>query len=134
RLPITMSKFSLDCLRPILHPFFLPWSLPIKLALLKIAMPLMLPWLCVTFLVTLLTRLSLPIALWMVRSSSLIKKKLTTESSHSYLSAVLTKFGFPPLVQHAFAVTYTNTSAFFMDDGHPVGPVSVACGVRQGDS
>ena len=46
---------------------------------------------------------------------------------------MLTQFGFPPLVQHAFAATYTNTSAFFLDDGHPVGPVSIACGVRQGD-
>jgi len=61
------------------------------------------------------------------------QEKAYDRISHPYLSAVLTKFGFPPLVQHAFAVTYTNTSAFFMDDGHPVGPVSVACGVRQGD-
>ena len=61
------------------------------------------------------------------------QEKAYDRISHPYLSAVLTKFGFPPLLQHAFAVTYTPTSAFFMDDGHPVGPVTVACGVRQGD-
>ena len=61
------------------------------------------------------------------------QEKAYDRISHPYLSAVLTKFGFPPLVQHAFSVTYTDTSAFFLDDGHPVGPVSVACGVRQGD-
>jgi hypothetical protein len=61
------------------------------------------------------------------------QEKAYDRISHPYLSAVLTQFGFPPLVQHAFAVTYTHTSAFFLDDGHPVGPVSIACGVRQGD-
>ena len=61
------------------------------------------------------------------------QEKAYDRISHPYLSAVLTKFGFSPLLQHAFAVTYTPTSAFFMDDGHPVGPVTVACGVRQGD-
>ena len=61
------------------------------------------------------------------------QEKAYDRISHPYLRAVLNKFGFPILVQHAFAATYTNTSAFFLDDGHPVGPVSVGCGVRQGD-
>ena len=61
------------------------------------------------------------------------QEKAYDRISHPYLRAVLNKFGFPILVQHAFAATYTNTSAFFLDDGYPVGPVPVACGVRQGD-
>ena len=61
------------------------------------------------------------------------QEKAYDRISHPYLSAVLTKFGFSSLLQHAFSVTYTNTSAVFMDDNHPIGPVSVACGVRQGD-
>ena len=61
------------------------------------------------------------------------QEKAYDRISHPYLTAVLTKFGFSSLVQHALSVTYTNTSALFMDDNHPIGPVSVACGVRQGD-
>lgn len=61
------------------------------------------------------------------------QEKAYDRISHPYLSAVLSKFGFSPTLQHAFAATYSPTSAFFLDDGHPVGPVTVACGVRQGD-
>src|SRR5689334_13946266 len=61
------------------------------------------------------------------------QEKAYNRISHPYLCAVLNKFGFPVLLQHAFATTYTNISAIFLDDGYPVGPVLVACGVRQGD-
>jgi hypothetical protein len=37
------------------------------------------------------------------------------------------------LVQHAFAATFYNSSTCILDEGHPVGPVRVGCGVRQGD-
>src|SRR5689334_16162792 len=61
------------------------------------------------------------------------QEKAYDRISHDYLSAVLDHFGFPQQLQHAFAATYANTSTYLLDDGLPVGPVSVACGVRQGD-
>jgi len=61
------------------------------------------------------------------------QEKAYDRISHPYLSAVLTSFGFPLPLQYALSATYSDTTAFFLDDGHPVGPVQVACGVRQGD-
>jgi exonuclease III len=61
------------------------------------------------------------------------QEKAYDRISHDYLSAVLDRFGFPTQLQHAIAATYANTSTYLLDDGQPVGPVSVACGVRQGD-
>jgi hypothetical protein len=61
------------------------------------------------------------------------QEKAYDRISHDYLLAVLDCFGFPRQLQHAFAATYADTFTYLLDDGHPVGPVSVVCGVCQGD-
>jgi hypothetical protein len=61
------------------------------------------------------------------------QEKAYDRISHNYLAAVLDRFGFPRQLQHAYAATYLNTSTHLLDDGHPVGPIMVECGVRQGD-
>ena len=61
------------------------------------------------------------------------QEKTYDRVSYDYLFAVLSRFGFPPLVQHAFAATFFNSSTCILDEGHPVGPVHVGCDVRQGD-
>src|SRR6185295_7200329 len=61
------------------------------------------------------------------------QEKAYDRVSYDYLFSVLSHFGFPPLVQHAFAATFFNSSTCILDEGHPVGPVHVGCGVRQGD-
>src|SRR6185369_6608051 len=45
----------------------------------------------------------------------------------------LSRFGFPSSLQHAFAATFLHSSTYVLDDGSPVGPIAVGCGVRQGD-
>src|SRR6185295_16190626 len=61
------------------------------------------------------------------------QEKAYDRVSYDYLFAFLSRFGFPPLVQQAFAATFLNSSTCILDEGHPVGPVHVGCGVRQGD-
>jgi len=61
------------------------------------------------------------------------QEKAYDRVSHDYLFAVLDRFGFPPSLQLAFASTFTNTTTYVLDDGFLVGPIPVACGVRQGD-
>src|SRR5689334_9314391 len=61
------------------------------------------------------------------------QKKAYDRVSHDYLFAVLSRFGFPPLLQHAFASTFLNSTTYILDDGQPLGPIPVGCGVRQGD-
>ena len=61
------------------------------------------------------------------------QEKAYDRISYSYLFAVLSRFGFPSSLHHAFAATFHNSFTFLLDDGHPVGPIPVGCGVRQGD-
>src|SRR6185295_2710908 len=61
------------------------------------------------------------------------QEKAYDRVSYDYLFAVLSRFGFPPLVQHAFAATFLNSFTCILDEDHLVGPVRVGCGVRQGD-
>ena len=61
------------------------------------------------------------------------QEKAYDRVSHDYLSAVLQAFGFP----NSLASVYRNTSGpshtYVLDEGQPLSPVPISCGVRQGD-
>ena len=61
------------------------------------------------------------------------QEKAYDRVSHDYLKAVLHAFGFPPFLAHIFAATSGPSLTSILDDGQPLPPVSISCGVRQGD-
>src|SRR6185295_1498890 len=60
------------------------------------------------------------------------QEKAYDRISHPFLFVVLDAFGFPPLLQQAFASTFTNSYTSILDDGVLVGPIAVGVGVCQG--
>jgi hypothetical protein len=61
------------------------------------------------------------------------QEKAYDRVSHSYLATVLHTFGFPSSLAQIFMNTSGVSDAYIMDEGQPLDPVTVACGVRQGD-
>jgi hypothetical protein len=61
------------------------------------------------------------------------QEKAYDRVSHSYLETVLHAFGFPSSLASIFLNTSGPSHAYIMDEGQPLSPIHIACGVRQGD-
>jgi hypothetical protein len=61
------------------------------------------------------------------------QEKAYDRVSHSYLETVLHTFGFPSSLASIFLNTSGPSDAYIMDDGQPLSPINIACGVHQGD-
>ena len=61
------------------------------------------------------------------------QEKAYDRLSHPYLNAALAAFGFPPAFINVLNFTFSPTIASVLDSGHPIGPIHMHCGVRQGD-
>ena len=61
------------------------------------------------------------------------QEKAYDRVAHDYLYAVLQKFGFPSALARVFYNTSGPSHSYILDDGQPLSPVNISCGVRQGD-
>jgi hypothetical protein len=61
------------------------------------------------------------------------QEKAYDRVAHSYLETVLHAFGFSASLAAIFINTSGPSHAYLMDQGQPLSPIDVACGVRQGD-